>query len=164
MTNSAYKGTENGLTRKRRYTPRARACKVCGTVFKPPMKGGHARFCSHACRQAAYYKRAKRAGKIAPKPPAPLVQVVCVHCGASVLAVNRPQQLYCSKRCRKGAAKAKARATVAALATVMGGSRETAALALDGVGMARAAAVLAARGLTYNAAARAWRGADEGER
>lgn len=138
---------------RRSYTPRARACKVCGTDFKPASKA--AKYCSDACRAKAY--RARQAAARADRPREIVVEALtCAHCGKGFFAVKGKGAQYCTGTCRASAYKARRAAAIAALADDLGISTDEAADALDTRGLKAIVAHLQARGYIYDRIARVW--------
>lgn len=132
---------------RRSYTPRARACKVCGTDFKPASKA--AKYCSDACRAKAY--RARQAADRADRPREIVVEALtCAHCGKGFFAVKGKGAQYCTGTCRASAYKARRAAAIAALADDLGISTDEAADALDTRGLKAIVAELTARGWLYD--------------
>src|SRR5215208_7863138 len=63
---------------RRKYSPRARHCKVCGIEFKPASKA--AKYCSDTCRAKAY--RDRKAAELVDQPREVILEVlVCPQCG-----------------------------------------------------------------------------------
>lgn len=138
---------------RRKYTPRARRCAVCGTEFKPESK--HGRYCSTACRSAAY--RQRKAAQSADQPKEVIVEaLVCDECGKGFFAVKGKGAKYCSGSCRSSAYKARRRAAVEALAAELGTSLEDAQDALDVRGLREIGDYLKSRGYLYDTAAHVW--------
>ena len=135
---------------QRKYSPRARRCKVCGVEFKPDSK--HARYCSQACRSKAY--RLRKAADQADQPREIVVEHLrCEECGAGFFAVKGKGAKYCSGSCRSTAYKARRRAAVEALANDLGTSLDDALDALDARGLREIGAYLGSRGYLYDAQA-----------
>lgn len=88
--------------KKRHYKPRARACKMCKTVFTPKRSAG--RFCSTKCRVAHHraekLRLAAKAGQV--------VKPICEWCGLSCEEGKR----FCSNKHRRAAWNARRKATV----------------------------------------------------
>ena len=135
---------------QRKYTPRARHCKVCGVEFKPDSK--HARYCSQACRSKAY--RQRKAADQADQPREIVVEHLgCDECGTGFFAVKGKGAKYCSGSCRSSAYKARRRAAAEALANDLGTSLDDALDALDARGLREIGAYLTSRGYLYDAQA-----------
>src|SRR4051794_37420482 len=84
---------ESVTVQRRKYTPRARACKVCGTQFKPESKT--ARYCSDACRAKAY--RQRQVTEKGSRPREIVVEALtCAHCGQGFFAVKGRHAQFCS--------------------------------------------------------------------
>ena len=89
-------------TRKRAdHSPRP--CELCGTVFTPPPRHPHARFCSRTCANRAP-ARARMARR---------TMIICAWCGKAV-AQHISSQRFCSRRCRENAKSHAARAKAGA--------------------------------------------------
>jgi len=73
------------------------ACGVCGRAFAP---AGRRRFCSDACRQAAWRRRHPPAPPPLPtRSPRPATVYACAGCGARYLGQQRCDD--CQRFCRR---------------------------------------------------------------
>lgn len=81
-------------------------CKWCGRVF---VRDTHNKsYCSDKCRLAGYRQRylekyEQHLEKIRPSRAKPSKRMVCPICGV-IFQTGRPEQVYCSKRCKNRAA------------------------------------------------------------
>lgn len=98
--------------KKRRYTPRARACPRCGTSFKPTRKGQ--KWCSATCRKAVSKQTRRKADKRARRAEPPswaLLDRACACCGKSFKPKCNHQK-YCSLKCQRRTARKRQRVRV----------------------------------------------------
>jgi len=76
------------------------ACRRCGTPFHPM---GRRRYCSDACRQAAFRQRQLPPAAVLPplpaRPPRPATVYECLACGARYLGEQRCPD--CHRFCRR---------------------------------------------------------------
>lgn len=90
--------------RQRKRADRSpRPCELCGTVFTPPPRYPHARFCSRTCSNRATV-RARLARQ---------TTIRCEWCGKEVPR-HISSQRFCSRRCRENAKSHAARAKAGA--------------------------------------------------
>lgn len=93
------------VRQRKRADSSPRPCELCGTVFTPPPKHPHARFCSRTCSNRATV-RARMASR---------TTIKCEWCGKEVPR-HISAQRFCSRRCRLNAkahaARAKAEAAI----------------------------------------------------
>ena len=143
--------------RKRHYTPRARTCPICSERFTPARKS--ARFCSPACKQKAYRRRAARRKPPAP-PAAPALEAsTCAHCQRGYFADRAHPSLYCSTRCKNASwrmRRAAAVDTVAAVLRQAGKPCDDAADIVEFAGLAQITESLAALGWRYDYSSRSF--------
>lgn len=137
-----------------RKTPK---CKHCHKAFTPA-RGG-TKYCSTACRQAAYRARLKRQQQppslSASSSEAALVVATCANCGGSFWAKNKRQQ-FCTVSCRSLYSKAARAALPAALGAFYGIPEGKALDMIDALGMKRVRSIIEQAGYQYDHAARRW--------
>ena len=104
----------------RRVTPTRRtgtpAAVIPAAAPTPARKS--ARFCSPACKQKAYRRRAARRKPPAP-PAAPALEAsTCAHCQRGYFADRAHPSLYCSTRCKNASWRMRRAAAVDTVAAV----------------------------------------------
>lgn len=145
--------TDKGKTH--RYPARARKCAQCGQVYTPLRKTG--RYCSNACRQAAFKARRRKARKRAgTSAQSALIVHTCPHCTRTWLDRPNTLRVYCSGACTQAAYKARKRATVRALGALLALDHGKAFDLVERLGTTRARQQLQRCGLEYCIPARTY--------
>src|SRR5262245_58827912 len=75
----------------------AHKCEHCKKAF--PIRKIDQKYCSNACRQAAYRKRMQPVSIRKAAPAEPILVATCDHCGGSFWAKTKRSQ-FCSTSCR----------------------------------------------------------------
>lgn len=134
--------------------PKTAKCEHCRKAYTPTRVSQ--KYCSQACRQAAYRKRhstPKRKPKAKPEPV--LHPATCKHCGGQFWAANK-RQIFCGVSCRTRHYQEKRKAVVVALSEVFAIDQDHAGDVIESVDFSRVQSVLVAHGLQYRHELRRW--------
>ncbi len=129
-------------------------CLNCKQAFTPTKIDQ--KYCSSACRQAAYRKRLlKHRGVRKPLEVKPLITATCLHCGGSFWA-QRSRAIFCSTSCRSLHHRALKEAIPEALEVAYGIPKEKAADIVETQPIWQVRGLLRDRGFSYSHDVRAW--------
>lgn len=133
-------------------TLRPRKCRHCGAKYRPTRDTQ--RFCSKACRQAAWARekpRTRRQGDA-------IEPATCEHCGRTFWRREGRGRRYCSSSCRVMSSRVRKQATIRAFSEYTGKSEQETADIADAstAALKGMQTFLTARGLVYEPSRRAW--------